>query len=180
MSLALVATVGAADANAYADVAAATAVAAYRVGGEAAAWLALTADQKIQSLVTATRDIDTVTFKGTRASTTQALEWPRTGTAYGSTVLPAPLVQATIEPAFSYAPAFAVGADIDPLAPDESAGRIKREKTAELETEWFAPGTTAPYNELARYPSIVQRLLAPLVWIAATGGWGSAVVTRGS
>lgn len=185
MPLTLVATAGASNANAYADVATASAAAAYRIGADAVAWLALSADQKIQSLVTATRDIDTLLFTGDRATSTQALEWPRTGTDYADTVLPATLVSATIELAFSYAPAFAVGATIDPLNPDTTAARLKREKVGPLESEWFAPATGpdvygAEATGLERFPGIVQRLLAPLLWLAAVNTWGSAAVVRTS
>jgi hypothetical protein len=184
MPLTLTATAGSASANSYADVSAATSAAAYRVGGEAAAWLSLSADQKIQTLVTATRAIDTVRFRGSRASTTQALEWPRTGTDYAADQLPTSLVMATIELAWSYASAFATGAtDTDVLNPDDSEARIKREKTGPLETEYFA-APAAPQDAygnvivgLERFPAIVQRLLAPLVWVASRSAWGSSAVS---
>jgi hypothetical protein len=184
MPLTLVATPGAANANAYADVATASAVAAYRVGGDAVAWLALTADQKIQTLVTASRDEDTLPFKGARATSTQALEWPRTGTAYDATTIPPPLVSSTIELAFSYAPAFAAGATIDPLNLDTSDARIKRDKVGPLETEYFTPaGVPEQFGievtGLERFPAMVQRLLAPLVWLASPV-WGSGAVVRTS
>lgn len=178
MPLALDASVGGAASNSYATVAAAESAATFRAGGNATAWVALTPDQKVMSLVTATRDIDTVRFKGGRASTTQALEWPRTGTQYASNILPKPLVDATIELAFSYAPAFAAGASVDPLNADDSAARIKREQVGEVEVEYFTP-PSAPGEQLARLPAIVQRLLAPLVWVAS-GGWGRSTVARAS
>lgn len=185
MALELVATPGAANANAYATVATARAAAAYRPGADALAWLDLDGDEQIQTLVTASRDIDTVLYWGDRATSTQALEFPRTGTDYAVDALPPPLVSATIELAFSYAPAFAAGATIDVLNPDTSAGRIKRDKVGPIETEFFAQpkapsvfGATVP--GLERFPTIVQRLLAPLAWVAPLPGWGSATVTRSS
>lgn len=178
MPIALDATVGGASANAYATVPAAETAASYRVGGNAAAWLALTPDQKIQTLVTATRDIDTVTFAGARASSTQALEWPRTGTGYSSTLLPAPLVAATIELALSYARVFAPGAtETDVLTP--STASVKREQVGSVEVEYFTPATPA-VNALAHFPAIVQRLLWPLVRQATAAGWGSSRVVRSS
>jgi hypothetical protein len=185
MPLTITTTVGGASANSYSDVATADAAALYRVGSTGTAWTALTSDQKIQALVTATRDIDTLLFKGDRASSTQALEWPRTGTDYAATVLPAPLVNATVELAFSYAPAFAVGATIDPLNPDTSAARIKEDTVGPITTVYFEPAPApdvygAEATGLERFPGIVQRLLAPLVWLAAVNVWGSAAVVRSS
>lgn len=182
MALTLVATPGAANANAYADVAAASAVAAYRVGGSAVTWLALTADQQIQTLVSAARDLDTSDFLGSRSTTTQAMEFPRNG----DTTLPANLVRANIELAFTYA------ADLtaDALNVADPAGQgIKREKVGPLETEYRDPtiadgvaGVVAvDPRGLNRFPPIVQRLLTSLVRSAAAAGWGnSAIAVRGS
>jgi len=181
----LTATPGGAASNTYATAGEADAVASYRVGGSA--WTALTANQKAQALVTATRQIDaleqTIGFKGERATDTQALEWPRTGTEYASTVLPAPLVSATIELAISYTPAFAAGATVDVLNPAGN-GNLKRKKTDVLEKEYFAPSAEAFESDasaaLAGFPPIVQRLLAALVRIPAVAGWGSSLVYRAS
>lgn len=180
MPLELIATVGADDANAYATVEEADAHASYRVGG--AAWVALTSDQKIQALVTAALDIDTLEdapgFLGDRADDIQALAWPRTGTDYPDDELPASLVRANIELAISYAPAFAAGATIDVLNQNHADGNVKRKAIDVLETEWFAPRTTEA-TALDRFPDVVQRLLAGLV-VILTPSWGSAVVQRGS
>jgi hypothetical protein len=173
---------GADDANAYATVEEAEAYAAYRVGS--AAFLALTTDQKIQALVTATSDIDTLEadpgFVGDRASDDQALAWPRTGTDdYDDDELPRSLVNATIELAMSYAPAFATGSTIDPLATEAGNGNIKREKVGPLETEYFAAGETGA-TAFTRFPAVVQRLLFAIVRLPDTSSWGSATVSRGS
>lgn len=185
MPLVLVATAGAANANAYSDVAGADAVALYRSGPAPVAWLALTNDQKIQQLVGVTRDLDTSDFLGARATATQALEWPRTGTDYDSTILPPRLVMATIEQAILNA------ADLtaDPLnVLDPLAAGIKRERVGPLETEYRDPtiqGGTAGVTAfdprgLARFAPIVQRLLTPLVRSLVGSSWGSAEVVRGS
>lgn len=180
MPLTLVATPGASEANAYATVAEALAHAEYRVGG--AAFVALTTDQQIQTLVTAARDIDTLEhdpgFLGDRATETQALAWPRTGTDYDDDELPAALVQANIELAMSYAPAFVAGFTGDVLNQNRTDGQVKRKKVDVLETEWFAPRTTEA-TALERFPDAVQRLLVALVVVVADS-WGSAVVDRGS
>ena len=54
------ATQGGANANAYATQAAAIAAAAYRIGPNAVAFVALTSDQQIQALVSAAPDIDSL------------------------------------------------------------------------------------------------------------------------
>ncbi len=189
MALTLVATPGAADANAYADAAAAVAAAAYRIGPNATAFLALSADQQIQALVTATRDIDSIVgtrsgdytlyFLGTRSSEDQALEFPRSGTDWPVDELPAPLVQATIELAFSYAPAFAASYTADVLNNDTTAGRIKRKKLDVIETEYFEAG--ADGVSLSRLPAMVERLLSQLLdYVPITGAWGQGTTVRGS
>lgn len=179
MPLELIADPGAEDANAYADVEDADAYAEYRVGG--AAFVALTEDQKIQALVTAARAIDTIgdDFIGDRATSTQALEWPRTGTDYDDDELPDTLVRANIELAMSYVPAFAAGYTGDVLNPSRTDGMVKRKKIDVLETEWFAPRTTDA-TAIERFPDAVQQLLAPLVITETANDWGSATVERGS
>lgn len=190
--LTLNAAVGSPTANAYATVAAAILVASYQIGG--ADFVALTSDQQIQALVTAARDIDSIEsvspgfvggFLGDRATSTQSMAWPRTGTPFDSASLPATLVAANIELAITYAPQFADGGSGDVLNADPQAINIKREKTGPLETEYFAPQFIAPQATAAtaiqRFPTMVQRLLVPLV-VVASSFWraGSGVVTRGS
>jgi len=181
MPLTLNADAGDAAANAYATVTEAETYASYRVGG--AAFIALTADQKIQALVTAAGDIDTLEddpgFIGDRTDDVQALAWPRTDTDFADDELPAPLVKANVELAMSYAPAFATGSTTDVLATSSGNGNIKREQVGPIETEYFEAGSTAA-TAFARFPAVVQRLLFALVIQPATSGWGSAVVSRGS
>jgi hypothetical protein len=71
------ATAGAADANSYASVAEADAYLAVR--GDTATWTALTLGAKEAKLQWAAIYLDTLTFKGTRSTSTQALQWPRIG-----------------------------------------------------------------------------------------------------
>jgi len=196
MPLVLDATAGGPNANAYATQLQAIAAAGYRIGPNALAFIALTSDQQIQALVSGASDIDSldsarvvgippvfdgwlIEFLGDRASSTQSMEWPRINAGtFASNVLPANLVEANIELAFTYAPLFASGTS-DPLNLDTSAARVKRKKVDVLETEFFAPGPAA--EALERFPAMVQRLLASLVsYTKIVGNWGSALVTRGS
>ena len=71
------ATAGAATANSYASVAEADAYLAVR--GDTSTWTALTTDEKEAKLQWSAIYIDTLTFKGTRSTSTQALQWPRIG-----------------------------------------------------------------------------------------------------
>lgn len=182
MPLTIDADPGSPTANSFATVAEADAYAAYRIGG--GAFVALTSDQKIQALVTAARDINTVEdiypgFLGDRTDDVQALSWPRTGTDYyADDELPTSLVQANIELAMSYAPAFAAGATIDVLNQNRTDGSVKRKVVDVLETEWFTPRTVEA-TALERFPDAVQRLLAGLVVILLPQ-WGRATVVRGS
>lgn len=188
MALTLNATPGDATANSYATVAEAQAIVDYRVGSASTtAWAALSADQKIQALVTATRYIDTIgeDFIGDRTDpATQALEWPRSGTDFDDDELPATLVDATIELALSFTTGMAAGT-VDVLALDATAANVKRKKVGPLETEYFKPGAGADPqpDTLARFPTVVQLLLDPLVDDepeANVYGVGTNVVTRGS
>ena len=90
--------------------------------------------------------------------------------------LPADLVKANIELAFTYAPLFAAGTT-DPLNADTSLARVK--KTVDVIEQNFSNGATA--EALERFPAMVQRLLSSLLDYTLIGGdWGSAIVVRSS
>lgn len=98
----LIATAGAPDANTYATVAQAE---AYHAGHPyAEVWATASAVRMAQALLQATRLLDAqVTWRGTVATSTQALGWPRTGAtdrqgrSLASTTIPTAIVQATAE-----------------------------------------------------------------------------------
>ncbi len=71
------ATPASATANSYATVAEADAYLAVR--GDTATWTALTTGQKEAKLQWAALHLDTLNFRGTRSTSTQALQWPRIG-----------------------------------------------------------------------------------------------------
>lgn len=71
------ATIGGATANSYLTVAAADTLTETMLG--TLAWATATTDSKTRALITATRGLDTLGWIGSKASTTQALDWPRTG-----------------------------------------------------------------------------------------------------
>ena len=81
MALTLDATVGGVAANAYADRAAANAYFEGRPGSEA--WTAATdvsGGTREQALVAATSRLEQERYKGMKISSTQRLQWPRSGT----------------------------------------------------------------------------------------------------
>lgn len=102
MPLTLDATAGGANANSYLTLEDAADVLAQRLGREA--WFTTTANRPV-ALIHATSLLDTlVTWRGAKASTTQALQWPRlnvidlqTGLVMDSTVIPQWLTIATAE-----------------------------------------------------------------------------------
>lgn len=77
----LIATAGASNANSYLSVAGADSIADGMVG--TLAWTTATSDNKIRALITATNGLETLGWIGTRATTTQALAWPRTDAECG-------------------------------------------------------------------------------------------------
>ena len=80
MAIAIVATIGAADANSYLTLAEAQAIIdGFVQDADVTAWASATTDQKNRALFSATQRLDRERFLGARATDTQALQWPRTG-----------------------------------------------------------------------------------------------------
>lgn len=158
--MAIEAGVGHAAANSYVTVAEAD---AYFLARAIAAWPALTNAAKEASLISATDYIDTTyetQFKGTRASSTQALAWPREGVVVDTveilpTVIPTRLKRAQME--------LALKASAGVLLCDETQ-TVRSEKVDVIEVT-YSPGSTA-----GTLYTFVSRLLAPLVRGGASGG----------
>jgi len=174
----LTTTVGDSSANSYADVTEADARAAIRfVSPLAAAWLASSdTERKKSALISATADIDSVFRSGVYNSgepltESQALFFP---TEDYPDAYPANLVAATIELAFTLLPT-AASEPLDPVVNDK-----KRVKASNVEVEYFAPGEREA-TSLERWPSLVQRLLAPWLQVVVTEGiWGTGTAVRTS
>ncbi len=166
------------SATVYASADAISDTAELRVGG--AAWLALSSSQKDAIAAVVTQTFDSLDFCGEAASTTQLLEWPRTGTDYSTTSWPVRLVNAAKE--YAIILAASVGSGTDPLnSLSSTSGNIKREKVGPLETEYFAATSAATDAfSLEVFPAIVHRLLSPLVCSTITTAWGSGIAVRGS
>lgn len=172
MALTLIATPGAANANAYATVAEADTELSYRVGGEA--WADETPDQKIQALVTAASMIDALPLIGEPTSDTQSMQFPRSG----DDEIPWQVFKANIVLALDLARKRQAGT-VDVVNPALSL--TKRAKSGDDEVEFFAQASDMadPYS-LASLPLEVQRLLTLFVLVPASLAWGSAPVTRTS
>lgn len=100
MTVTIIATAGASNANSYITVADGDALANVTLG--TLKWATATTDNKGRALIMATRYLDQLSWVGTKASTTQSLVWPRTDAAcgelsYSNTVIPSPVKQACFD-----------------------------------------------------------------------------------
>lgn len=186
MSITIVATPGAADANSHVTADEMTAYCDARLN--ASVWTA--ADDQLPALVEATRDLTTLAYVGDRGSATQALAWPRVwapnpdaptilvdptlyiqvGSAqliyYGETEIPRRVKDATCELALQYLKAGAT----DLAALDPKIGVLQK-TVGPLSTTYAEPEKRA--QGLARFPRVMA-LLAPL--LAPSAGSGLTVV----
>lgn len=81
MAASIISTVGGASSNSYLTVSAAQDIADIRLG--TLAWTTATTDQKTRALISACQLLGQLDWIGSRATTTQALPWPRTGAECG-------------------------------------------------------------------------------------------------
>jgi len=159
MAPSLNATIGGASANSYQDVASATSYFENTLfSGE---WGALTSDVKAQALITATQWLETLSYVGTRVTTTQRLEWPREatnskGVESATNVIPPEVrvAQAELALALATSPTALTGA----LGSTNTNGATKRQKLDTLEVEYYAPFAPDTGALLQRF-----RWLRPLV-----------------
>lgn len=161
MAIAIDATVGGATANSFALLTDATTYMAGRLNS--AAWDNATVDQQNRALVEATHELSYLSWEGRRATSTQALSWPRwmaqnpdspVGFLYLSTIVPDRVLNATCELAFQ----FLVAGTTDIAALDPTLGVIHKE-TGPIKKSY------QPYQKptgLARFPS-VMRFIRPLL-----------------
>ena len=100
MPVTVTATPGSSTANSYITVAEGTAYADLRLG--TTSWGTASADDRGRAVIAATLALDALEWVGSKASTTQALLWPRKDAKcgekdYGTTVIPPELKQATFD-----------------------------------------------------------------------------------
>jgi hypothetical protein len=162
MTLVLDATVGGANSNSYITVARANEISEYDIL-TTVDWFVADVDDKIRALVSATRQLDTLPWVGERATTTQALAWPRVnavinGRTVATTEIPIEVEQATYDLALALlreAKAGASAATSGDLIPGIPNSQLKRAKLDVLEIEWRTDGL--PSNRTSTYSALVTR-----------------------
>lgn len=158
MAITIVATAGSASANSFAT---AAEMATYMEGRlNSSTYDDASADNINRALVEATNELDYRRWLGRRATSTQALSWPRDDVIdpdspysdyYSSAVVPDRVKDATCELAFQF-----LKAGTTDVAALDSSIEVKREKIGPLETEYAEPTTRA--RGLGRYPSVTRYL----------------------
>ncbi len=174
----LVATVGSASANSFVTVAECDTYCDARLN--ASAWTDETDDdQKIRALIGATQELSSrAGWIGDRASSTQALAWPRINaenpdsawpghTWYRTTEIPQRVKDATCELALQ---SLILGTT--DLAAADPTLNVRRKVVDVLETEYFEPQQRV--KGLGRFPSVI-RYIAPLL----SGSSSSVPIIRG-
>lgn len=158
MPVAIIAVPGDPAANSFVTLAEAT---AYMLGRlNSTPWDSASTDQQNRALVEATMEISALYWKGTQATSTQALQWPRWFVPnpdvlwsgpfyYDSTIVPVRVKNATMELAFQ----FLVAGTTDIASLDPTIG-IKIDKVDVLSTEYFEPARRA--RGLARFPRVMN------------------------
>jgi len=157
MAIAIDATVGGASANSFATLAEFTTYMEGRLNSDT--FDSATTDEQNRALVEATRELSARVWVGRRASSTQALAWPRdwatnpdspTFDYYDNDVIPQRVKNATMELAFQ----FLVAGTTDIASLDRLAG-VKRKRVDVLETEY---DTNRRPTGLYRYPRVMTEV----------------------
>ena len=178
------ATVGSASANSYLTIAAADAIADTMLG--TLEWTTATTDERTRALITATNGLETLEWIGARASSTQALSWPRTDASCGDKAYDDDEIPLEVElSCFDLAEALLVtptllqspaggGGELVPGVPNRDLSRLKLDV---MEIEWrdnSAASTTKPPNALTALPHLAT-ILGCLTVSAPRTGYGSLI-----
>jgi hypothetical protein len=146
MSVTVVATPGASDANSYVTIAEAAAYFAARLGGSAWDDLAVDGDDQARALITATRRLDLESFPGTRAVHAQALAWPRYGVLVDGALLSGTTIPVLVKA----------------MCCEEALSLLQDpEKSAETGLEGFASLDLGPLSLVNRPAGVAGGLAAP-------------------
>jgi hypothetical protein len=176
---AIVATAGASNANSYLSEAGANAIAETMLG--TLAWGTATSDNKARALITATNGLETLKYIGSRATTTQALSWPRTDAACGDKAPADDAIPREIELAtFDLANALLASptllqstATTGALVPGIPNRDLSRLKLDVLEIQWrtdINQSATSPVTPLTVLPH-----LASILGCLTTSGTGGGI-----
>ena len=181
MPAAINATTGSASANSYLTIAAADTIAESMLG--TLAWTTATSDQKTRALITATRGLDTLTWIGDRATTTQALDWPRSnvscdGVDYADDIIPEQIKYSTFDLANALLTtptllqsSTGTSAEIVPGVPNRDLARLKLDV---MELEWrtdVSSASQAVVSPLSALPHLAT-ILGCLTTSTIPGGTG--------
>ena len=165
MAVTVTATVDSASANSYLTVAQADDFANLYLG--TLNWSSATTDNKGRSLIMATRYLDELKWIGEKASTTQALLWPRTEAECGdwsftSSEIPQPIKQATFDLAEYLLGDGNVlsgaGAGSSELIPGIPNANLKRARVDVIDVEFNQAGQAESKNALNVVPHLKQVL----------------------
>lgn len=161
MPLALVTTPGDPTANAYATIAQVSAVDDEQI--PVTTWASQNPNTQTRAIVRATQIVDQARFRGDRATTTQALEWPRVGVAapsglaYDPTVIPDVIVRATAR--------LAIWLAVQAVDPEEMGD------TANLSSMTIGGGLSFSFRDGTRLTSlqaflvsVIRPILGPVSW----------------
>lgn len=183
MAASIDATVGGASANSYLTINAATAISETMLG--TLSWTTATTDQRTRALITATSGLETLQWIGERATTTQALSWPRTNAQcvdkdYEATEIPREIELATFDLAealLSDPTLLKSSSSADALVPGVPNRDLRRLKLDVLELEWrteSSASTTKPPSPLTMLPHLAT-ILGCLTTSSVRNGIGSLV-----
>jgi len=169
MAASIIATAGAADANSYITLVAAQVIADNNVNP--AAWDDATSDTRTRALISATSALDTLSYIGSRTTTTQALCWPRkyaytSERDYTDTEIPSELADATFDLASALitTPTLLTQTTASSsLIPNIANSDLKRVKLDVMEIEWRSANNQR-ITPLTALPHLKQ-LLAPLLGV---------------
>jgi hypothetical protein len=185
MTVTIDATVGGANSNSFITVATGTTLA--NNGLNTDAWTDATADDKARALISATLELNPLDWVGTRATTTQALSWPRSdaeinGRPITTTEIPREVQQATFDLALALLQEDTTatsGTAPGELVPGVPNSGLKRLKLDVLELEWRDEGL--PSNRTSAYQRVISKapslstVLYGTVTTNGTGGSGLLV-----
>lgn len=161
MTVTIDATVGGANSNSFITIGEATQFAYEDLDG--IAWLNATVDDQCRALIQATVQLNGLPWVGTRATTTQALSWPRTGAEINGrpiadNEIPFEVKRGEFDLAYALLKEAAAGAAeamAGNLIPNIPNSQLKRVKLDVMEVEWRTEGL--PSNRSNTYSSLVSK-----------------------
>lgn len=186
MTVSVVATAGASNANSYLSVAAADDLANLYLG--TLNWASASTDNKGRALIMATRYLDELSFIGEKSATTQALLWPRTEAECGdwsftSNEIPQPIKQATFDLAEFLLGSgnsdalLGSGASSGELIPGIPNANLKRARVDVIDVEFNTSLQADAKNALNLVPHL-KHVLGCLCTTSAASGYGSRPILR--